>query len=454
MNASVDAAITLPFDTPPELLHAVEELLTIEVAKRGGRKSRGPRTVRISHLRRESGGWRVPRGMVAPLRMAADELGVPLTFTDLRAGAPLAHSLGAPSLRDYQALAVDKLRARTQGVVVLPAGGGKTRLALGAIAQLATPTIILVGAVDLAEQWRAQVRELLGVEAGLVGDGKADFGREVTVALVQALWRRDPEELRRELGRYGLCVVDEAHHVAARAFRDIVDLCPAKYRLGLTATPTREDGLTPLLGFYLGETLLDVRHEDLIARGWLTPPQIRRVTTTFTYAYETADDYAPMMEALVHDEERLALIVGTVVNDTASTPGLSLVLSGRVEHCAKLADALGAAGLRVGVLTGRLSREARAETLAAALAGALDVLVATTVADEGLDLPLLQRVYLTYPARARGRTEQRLGRVMRPHPGKRDTALVDFVDGAVPLLRRQGAIRHQLYRDVLGIANA
>ena len=68
-----------------------------------------------------------------------------------------------------------------------------------------------------------------------------------------------------------------------------------------------------------------------------------------------------------------------------------------------------------------------------------------------LDLPRLSRVFLAYPGRARGRTVQRLGRLMRPHAEKTDAALFDFVDRKVPLLRRHHLERRKLYAEVLGV---
>ena len=74
---------------------------------------------------------------------------------------------------------------------------------------------------------------------------------------------------------------------------------------------------------------------------------------------------------------------------------------------------------------------------------------ATSLADEGLDVSRLERLVLATPARAEGRTIQRLGRLMRPHPGKRTPVLYDLVDN-IPLARRQFAARKRAYRKVLG----
>jgi superfamily II DNA or RNA helicase len=146
------------------------------------------------------------------------------------------------SLRDYQTEAVGKLVRITQGYLVMPCGSGKTRTALGAIARLRTPTLVLVHTTDLAAQWRQEIRNELGVEAGLIGSGQARVA-PITVGLVQALVRWPLPRLDAYLSTLGFLVVDELHHCPAVTFRQIIDRCPARYRLGLTATPEREEGL-------------------------------------------------------------------------------------------------------------------------------------------------------------------------------------------------------------------
>jgi superfamily II DNA or RNA helicase len=140
---------------------------------------------------------------------------------------------------------------------VLPTGSGKTKTALGAIARLRTPTLILVGARDLADQWRGQVRETLGVEPGLVAGGSKTV-KPVTIGMVQSLARMPVEERGALFKQFGFLIIDEVHHAPSVLYRDIVNHCPAKYRLGLTATPDREDGLSPLLELFVGQVLSGV----------------------------------------------------------------------------------------------------------------------------------------------------------------------------------------------------
>ena len=100
-------------------------------------------------------------------------------------------------------------------------------------------------------------------------------------------------------------------------------------------------------------------------------------------------------------------------------------------------------------LTGRTPKARRSAILDAFREGELAVVCATSLADEGLDVSRLERLILATPARAEGRTIQRLGRLMRPHPGKGTPILYDFVDDH-PMARRQHAARRRAYRKVLG----
>ncbi|MFP2895114.1 DEAD/DEAH box helicase [Corallococcus sp. 4LFB] len=457
LRVRVDAGLRLAAgDVPPKMGEALCRALSlpnpaylklVRLRKRPGAE---PQT--LYFFRQQERELVLPRGAIHLLRRAADEAGLTLSFEDARVLPKRLAKLPVVPLRDYQAEAVERLAKATQGMAVLPCGAGKSVLAVGAISRLRTPTLILVHTLDLAEQWREHVRERLGMEAGLVGAGEEEV-RPITVAVVQSLARWEEAKLDAFLHGFGLLVLDEAHHIAASAFHRLVDRCPARYRLGLTATPEREDGLTPLLRLYLGAPLAVVKHEDLVARGVLVVPEVRAVETAFDYPYFGASDYAPMLEALAEDKARNDLVLGAVARE-AWAGHLCLVLTGRVDHCELLAHRLSAAGLSASALTSEVPREARRALLDQARAGRVRVLVATSLADEGLDLPRLSRVFLAYPGRARGRTVQRLGRLMRPHPEKKSAVLIDFVDGKVPLLRRHHAERRQQYATVLGVAAA
>ena len=334
-------------------------------------------------------------------------------------------------LRDYQQTAVNAFCSKLQGYIVIPCGGGKTRVAIGILGRLGLKTLVLVHTNDLLDQWQREA---------------AKFCLPITVRTIQGLME-NPERYK-AVNDCDFLIVDEAHHIAAPTFHALVHLSRARYRLGLTATPNRADGLNDYLNLYFGERVYEISHMDLVKRGVLVIPEIRCIETGFQYRYHDADDYAPMIKALVENQERNSLIVETIWK-TIGPGDVGLVLSNRIEHCEELARLLRLRGLKAESVTSQVPKKERQWRFEAARKGTLNVLCATSLADEGLDLPILSRVYLVFPARAQTRTTQRLGRLMRPHPNKGQAILFDFVDN-VRALRFQYSERRRLYTRILG----
>jgi superfamily II DNA or RNA helicase len=125
-----------------------------------------------------------------------------------------------------------------RGVIVLPTGAGKTVVALMAASRLGLRTLVVAPTIDLLHQWRSALAERLGYdleEIGIVGGGKRII-RDLTVITY------DSAALPyRRLDGFGLLVVDEVHHLPARAYRSIAAKVNAPFRLGLSATPERAD---------------------------------------------------------------------------------------------------------------------------------------------------------------------------------------------------------------------
>ena len=400
----------------------------------------------ISLLDEQDGFATAPRGAVALVREAVRATGQALAFVDRRTVCPeVAFDFGFGfALRDYQERAVMALVNRTQGCAIVPCGGGKTVIGTAAVARIGQPAIILVHTHDLVEQWATTVRDALGIEAGIVAGGKLDL-RDVTVATVQSLITLD-EATRRKLGaRFGTVILDEAHHAPASVFREVLSWLPGKYRFGLTATPERSDGLTPMLHLCIGPELFRIDHQELVAAGHLVVP---RVVPIATGATTDAEKHAAIVGDLATDPDRNRLIVDLVAREARAGCSV-LVLSGRVDHCQRLAKLISQAGVEAVALTSRVAKKKRTDILDRLRDGSLKVVCATSLADEGLDVSRLERLVLATPARAEGRTIQRLGRLMRPHPGKRTPVLYDLVDN-IPLARRQFAARQRAYRKVLG----
>jgi superfamily II DNA or RNA helicase len=160
-----------------------------------------------------------------------------------------------PPLRADQEAALDAWeRGGRRGVIVKPTGTGKTEIALAAIARHRVSALIVTPLRDLMYQWHRRIRQTLGAEAGVLGDGRHEIW-PITVTTYGSAWI-----YMKEIGnRYRLIVFDEAHHLPGPSLYESALDCLAPMRMGLTATPERTDGRHRLLADLIGPVLYSER---------------------------------------------------------------------------------------------------------------------------------------------------------------------------------------------------
>ncbi|HIP75408.1 MAG TPA: ATP-dependent helicase, partial [Thermococcus paralvinellae] len=108
-------------------------------------------------------------------------------------------------LRRYQQKAVRKAIKAKMGVLALPVGSGKTVVGLRVVHELDLSTLIVVHTKELLYQWKEKAEEVLGVEAGIVGDNKWSE-KPITVAMIQTLLSRGADKLKLP---YAIVIFDE-----------------------------------------------------------------------------------------------------------------------------------------------------------------------------------------------------------------------------------------------------
>lgn len=140
-----------------------------------------------------------------------------------------------------------------KGIIQLPTGKGKSILALHIAQKLKQKTLILVHKDDLVVGWTKDIKLCFGedIEIGLIKAKSRKVGKQITIATVQTLSRMSEEELSQYTNQFGLVVQDECHHVGLNIF-NIIDKFNSKYKLGLSATPKRSDGLDFVFDIYFG----------------------------------------------------------------------------------------------------------------------------------------------------------------------------------------------------------
>lgn len=153
--------------------------------------------------------------------------------------------------RDYQVAAIAAWQAsENRGVVVLPTGAGKTFVAAMAIAKAKVATLVVVPTIDLLQQWQVQLASYFGLKdknlIGVFGGGKQEIKPLTIITYDSAIIHT------RHLGKFGMLVFDEAHHLPAESYRSAAAGAFAPYRLGLSATPERSDNLHHQLDYLIG----------------------------------------------------------------------------------------------------------------------------------------------------------------------------------------------------------
>lgn len=146
------------------------------------------------------------------------------------------------------------LQVHNSVLAYAPTGTGKTVCALSVAAELGLRTLVLVHTEDLRDQWIKEIQDKLGIpreRIGIIQQDKCEIeGKDIVVSLLQTQARRnyDPSVYN----SFGFVVVDECHKLSTEFFADVLPRFSAKYRLGLSATPTRKDGSDVVLYSHLG----------------------------------------------------------------------------------------------------------------------------------------------------------------------------------------------------------
>lgn len=91
--------------------------------------------------------------------------------------------------------------------------------------------------------------------------------------------------------KFGQLIVDEAHKTPSTTFSECAKAFDCKYMLGLTATPFRNDGLSRLIFWSLGEKVHEVDNDSLREQGSILKPEIIFRETDFEYTFQ--DDGQP-----------------------------------------------------------------------------------------------------------------------------------------------------------------
>lgn len=383
----------------------------------------------------------LPRGCLDRVIAELEGYGVKVGVVDGRSHGTAITASFSGKLSGDQRAAVAALAKHDIGVLVAPPGAGKTVVATALIAARCRSTLVLVHRRPLLDQWIARLGEFLGIAPDCIGTTIDKAGSSgIDVVMIQSLARREPDDLT----RYGHVIVDECHHVPAFTTERVLRSLPARMVTGLTATPERRDGHHPIVTMQCGA----VRHTITATT------QVETATRRVLFAREPPFDVTTLppdpgiqevLSAVAADRNRTERIATDVLGELAEGR-FPLVLTERREHLDALAELVAADTDRVAVLHGGIGKRARRrvdELLASP--GPRAVLATGRYIGEGFDDSRLDTLMLAMPIAWKGTMTQYAGRLHRHHEAKHEIRVIDYVDHAVPVLRRMFAKRQRAY---------
>lgn len=336
-------------------------------------------------------------------------------------------------LFDYQEKAKNEALKSKNGVIVMPAGSGKTQTALQLISELGLKTLWITHTYDLLNQSFDRAKSNLeGVGLGKIAAGKIDIGTHITFATVQTLVKLDLSQFKNE---WDCIVVDEGHRICGTPaqlgmFYKVINALSCRYKYALTATPFRNiKGTEKALFSLIGPIICEVPKEVVSER--TIKAEIQPIYTDFKIPRDAKKtdgtiDYSKLTTFLSEDEDRNEIILD-ILKECKNN--YTLVLGDRLTQLSYLQEKIGY-GVKIdGTMTSKKKKAQREQYIQDMRDGKENLLFATYgLAKEGLDIPRLDRLILASPHRDKATIIQSVGRVERKFESKKTPLVYDIVD--------------------------
>lgn len=358
-------------------------------------------------------------------------------------------------LYDYQVEAKEALITAYYGILQAPAGCGKTQIGIAVAADTGRRTLWLTHTRDLLVQSKSRAEQYMSPSlTGTITEGRVQIGKAITFATVQTMCNLDLSQYR---DVWDCIIVDECHRVAGTPtamtqFSKVLNALAARHKYGLSATVHRADGMIAATYALLGGIAYQVP-DEAVKDKIMTVSVLPRVTHQgLSREFLDTDGtiiYAKLVNFLADNFKRNLLIMHDLV---VNYDHFNLILSDRLSHLEYLMNNLPAdlrkqAVMIDGKMTTKKAKALREQAIEEMRQGRKRYLFATySLAREGLDIPRLDRLYLTTPQKDYAVITQSVGRIARTFEGKSEPICYDYVDDGIQYLVRSYKKRCTSYR--------
>lgn len=353
-------------------------------------------------------------------------------------------------LRPHQQEAFDTVMERfnshehkqlgTGCIISMGCGFGKTVCSLYIASKMKLKTLIVTHTAVLAEQWVQAIEQYApGTKVGRICQDKFDVhGVSHAVASLHSIARRDYDW---PAAGFNVLLVDEVHHLSAVQLSQAIAKAGCRYRIGLSATPERADGLSSFLGMSIGPIVFSITRGECpdlrVFKVVLEPGTVQN--RTVRKASKECPNIAGMLNDLVAKTVRAhtrQCLAAKWIAACIAEGRKVIVLADRIQLLESLAEML--QPLQCGFMIGKTKQKDRETAKAAPV-----IFASYQVCSEGLDISSLDTILLLTPRSGSACITQCVGRILRE--GGLSPLVIDFVD-AVSLFQGMYYKRLPVYR--------
>jgi len=342
--------------------------------------------------------------------------------------------------RDYQSTAIESVNnsimaGKDRALVLMATGLGKTRVAAGVIEDwlnshgedsqvlLLAPSLALIPQLD-ASLWPYLPKSIS--THILTGSEKPTYEGGVTIATYQSMANRASDEV----GKYGLVIVDEAHHAPADSVTNLLQELNPQFILGLTATPWRGDDQS--VEDLFGSTVFEMGIVEGLLKGYLAEVDYDMFMDDVDWGWVQANagqdiSVKELNKHLFVPQRDDAIIARLRASMSEIHNPRTLVFCGSKAHAEQFSNRLKAENVPNYVVHSGLDRFETTRYISEFRNGNVDTLVSVDMLNEGIDVPDVNLVAFLRVTHSRRIFVQQLGRGLRISPGKTKVKVLDFV---------------------------
>lgn len=388
-----------------------------------------------------------PSGLLDRVEYGLKEKGI--NYTAIRKDLPevAAAEIHSAELRDYQKEAVTAVLSHGCGVLKMATNSGKTLVAASVILSTGCSAVVVVPSRALLLQTADKLEEYMETRVGRYGAGFKDIDNNVTVVTIASL---DNFVQCTDLSDNRTVIIDECHHTRSKSIFDTIFGIPGMYRVGMSGTPLHYDELDDLkLIGATGDIIYEIKNIEMIDSGYSTKPII---IFTPVESPKSEDDYHTAYRRCIVGNALRNIMIADISKEEYNR-GPILVVANWIEHAKCIYQACDRIGLtHLTMLTGKDSTETIERVLTNFGAGVssennVQVLVATDIFSEGVDIPEISTVVLAGGGVSHISLLQRIGRGLRVHSSKNELHVYDFIDDTNGYLLAHSMERCNVYEE-------